>query len=55
MANDDADRGEGIDDDAGENGSSSALLSALKSKEVLIPAAISAAGAHGRARGAMLT
>jgi len=45
MANDDSDRNEGIDEGAEENGSSSGLLSALKSKEVLIPAAISAAGA----------
>ena len=45
MAQDDSDTNEGMEDDAGQNGSSSALLSALKSKEVLIPAAISAAGA----------
>jgi uncharacterized membrane protein len=45
MANDDSDRNEGIDEGAEQNGSSNALLSALKSKEVLIPAAISAAGA----------
>jgi uncharacterized membrane protein len=43
MANDESDRDE--DGAAEQNGSSSALLSALKSKEVLIPAAISAAGA----------
>jgi uncharacterized membrane protein len=45
MATDDSDRDEGTDEGAGENGLNSALLSALKSKEVLIPAAISAAGA----------
>jgi Polyketide cyclase / dehydrase and lipid transport len=45
MANDDSDRDEGTDEGAEQNGSSNALLSALKSKEVLIPAAISAAGA----------
>jgi hypothetical protein len=45
MANDDSDMNEGTDEGAEQNGSSNALLSALKSKEVLIPAAISAAGA----------
>jgi len=45
MANDDSDRDEGFDEGAEQNGSSNPLLSALKSKEVLIPAAISAAGA----------
>lgn len=54
MANDDSDRNEGIDDDAEENGSSRALLSALKSKEVLIPAAISAAGAVAATAGPSL-
>jgi uncharacterized membrane protein len=45
MAHEDTDM-EGTDeDDGGSNGSDSALLSALTSKEVLIPAAISAAGA----------
>ena len=54
MANDDSDRNEGIDDGADENGSSNALLSALKSKEVLIPAAISAAGAVAATAGPSL-
>jgi Polyketide cyclase / dehydrase and lipid transport len=45
MANDDSDRNDGMDDGVEDIGSNNALLSALKSKEVLIPAAISAAGA----------
>ncbi|HEX6788429.1 MAG TPA: SRPBCC family protein [Gaiellaceae bacterium] len=54
MANDDSDMNEGTDEGAEENGSSNALLSALKSKEVLIPAAISAAGAVAATAGPSL-
>jgi uncharacterized membrane protein len=54
MANDDSDRNEGTDEGAEQNGSSNALLSALKSKEVLIPAAISAAGAVAATAGPSL-
>jgi Polyketide cyclase / dehydrase and lipid transport len=50
MANDDSDMNEGTEQD----GSSNALLSALKSKEVLIPAAISAAGAVAATAGPSL-
>jgi uncharacterized membrane protein len=49
MAQDDSDR-----DEATGNGSNGALLSALKSKEVLIPAAISAAGAVAATAGPSL-
>src|SRR5690348_10867315 len=54
MANDDSDMNEGIDEGAEQNGSNNALLSALKSKEVLIPAAISAAGAVAATAGPSL-
>jgi uncharacterized membrane protein len=55
MANDDdSDMNEGTDEGAEQNGSSNALLSALKSKEVLIPAAISAAGAVAATAGPSL-
>jgi hypothetical protein len=50
----DSDRDEGIEDGAEENGSNTALLSALKSKEVLIPAALSAAGAVAATAGPSL-
>lgn len=54
MAQDDSDRIDDGDDRAEQDGSSSALLSALKSKEVLIPAAISAAGAVAATAGPSL-
>ena len=54
MANDDSDMHEGTDEGAEQNGSTNQLLSALKSKEVLIPAAISAAGAVAATAGPSL-